>query len=215
MRCFSVCFLLFLCNPSVSQDFRWVNDYVRKTTDEWDGKTFQIPVIQGEVEHIQCRVRTQSLDTYKLSILDDYFHAETTNTTTVGTAPDEYAVVNITVNIDNPDNIDDKEIECQKENKDAIFLVTRAFVRDPSLPCDPCNGTEYDKSTAIKLRRPGNQSTHQDVQESLFEKLKITQNYTAMFILDLMGLCVAVKRKNTWIQHLFQPFSSSLSLSFT
>ena len=174
----SVCFYL-LVNPVISQDFSWKNDYIIKPTSGWDGQTYLIPVIEGEIELIQCRVRAERDENYRLTIkYSEDFHANTTNTISVGTAPDEYSVVNITLNIDNPEDIDNKEIMCLKENGESIYLVIKAFVRDPSLPCDPCNGTEYDKSTSIKLRRPANQVIEKDVGEALLEKINNKFGYT-------------------------------------
>merc|ERR1711953_1344183 len=87
-------FLLIFSKSIVSQDISWVNEFVRKPTSDWDGSTYLIPVIEGETELIQCRVRAENILTLKYS---QDFHANTTNTTSVGTPPDEYSVVNITL----------------------------------------------------------------------------------------------------------------------
>ena len=73
----------------------------------------------------------------------------------MGTGPDEYSVVNITVNIENQDEIDNKEIECLKENYDYIGLGFDVFFRDPSSPCDSCDGTEETKKAGKPDNRGG------------------------------------------------------------
>lgn len=179
----SICFCL-LFRLVDSQDFTWENDFIEKptATGDWDGKTYHIPVIEGEIEEIQCQVRAEKEENYTLSLkYSQDFNANISNTISMGTPPDEYSVVDIILNIDNPEDIDDKKILCLKENSDAIYLVIRAFVRDPSLPCDPCNGTQYDKSTSIKLRRVGDQITEKEVEVSFFEKIRKKLGYTDNF----------------------------------
>ena len=136
-------------------------------------------MIEGEIEEIQCQVRAEKEENYTLFLkYSQDFNANISNTISIGTPPEEYSVVDIILNIDNPEDIDNKKILCLKENSDAIYLVIRAFVRDPSLPCDPCNGTEYDKSTSIKLRRVGDQITEKEVEVSFFEKVRKKLGYT-------------------------------------
>jgi len=183
-------FLFFLVfnKPVVSQEFLFENDYITNSTSGLDGSTFLIPVLEGEVEEIQCKVSAEKDEKFELSWLYYGFNATTTDTVTVGQVGAEYAVSNITVIIDNVD-IDSMIVTCFKLNGAPLRLEFVVFVEDPSIPCNPCNGTEYDNSTSIKLRRPGKQITqNQDILKSLERKLIQKYDYTEDgIIIDLYG----------------------------
>lgn len=181
-------FFLVFNKPVVSQEFLFENDYITNSTSGLDGSTFLIPVLEGEVEEIQCKVSAEKDEKFELSWLYYGFNATTTDTVTVGQVGAEYAVSNITVIIDNVD-IDSMIVTCFKLNGAPLRLEFVVFVEDPSIPCNPCNGTEYDNSTSIKLRRPGKQITqNQDILKSLERKLIQKYDYTEDgIIIDLHG----------------------------
>lgn len=190
-------FFLIFNKPVVSQEFLFENNYITKATSGSDGSAYLIAVREDEVEEIQCKVSAETDEKYELSWLYDGFNATTSTTVTVGEVGAEYAVSNITVIIDNPEDIDNMEITCLKENGAPIGLEFGVFVKDPSIPCNPCNGTEYDTSTLIKLRRPGKQITqNQDILESLEKKLIQKYDYTKDgVVIDLHGNVCGCKKK--------------------
>ena len=117
--------------------FFWENDYVGKPVNFYHGAAYQIPVIEGEQVVIHCRVRAVSEDTYTIIWDYEHFHANTTGYTVLvnNTVGDEYAQDTITVNIDNPADIDDKDVICSWENgqfSDTITLQFKVFVPDSS-----------------------------------------------------------------------------------
>ena len=73
-----MCLLLLFSKPVVSQSFSWVNEFVIKPTSDWDGSTYIIPAIEGEVELIQCQIKAERDKNYILSVLYDRFHANIT-----------------------------------------------------------------------------------------------------------------------------------------
>merc|ERR1719479_123922 len=46
--------------------FFWENDYVGKPVNFYHGAAYQIPVIEGEIVEIQCKVRAVSEDSYTI-----------------------------------------------------------------------------------------------------------------------------------------------------
>ena len=109
--------------------FFWANDYVGKPVNFYHGAAYQIPVIEGEIVEIQCKVRAVSEDSYSIIWDYEHFHANTTGKTVLvnNTNGDEYAQDTITVNIDNPADIDDKDIICSWENGKFSDTITLQF----------------------------------------------------------------------------------------
>ena len=109
------------------QGFFWKNDYLVQPAR--DGDASEIPVIEGEIEEIQCFVRVDNVTT-KYTIIWDYesFNATNTNTSIVGAAGSEHAVSNLTVNIDNPADIDDEYVVCENKKADLIGLQFKVYV---------------------------------------------------------------------------------------
>jgi len=155
--------------------FFWSGDFVSKPNNFYHGAAIQIPVIEGEVVEIDCKVRAVSEDPY--TIIWDYenFHANTTGETVLmnNTAGDEFAVDTVEVNIDNPADIDDKDIICSWENgkfSDTISLQFKVYVvedeKNSSGPC--CEGVDY-----VRLVRPGQQRKEDaNMEEMIKEKAK-------------------------------------------
>ena len=150
---------LILINFAASEEerFFWENEFVSKPVNFYHGAAYQIPVIEGEIVEIQCKVRAVSEDPY--TIIWDYenFHANTTGKTVLvnNTDGDEFAQDTITVNIDNPADIDDKDIICSWENgkfSDTITLQFKVYVPDMenSQHCED----ECDGAVRLKLKRP-------------------------------------------------------------
>ena len=134
-------------------------------------------MIEGEELDIQCKVRAVSEDPY--TIIWDYenFNANTTGKTVLvnNTAGDEFAMDTITVNINNPAVIDDKDIICSWENgkfSDTISLQFKVYVEDKRKykrgACTVCRGAEY-----VKLVRPGKPKKEDaNMKEMIKEKAK-------------------------------------------
>merc|ERR1711936_539434 len=132
-------------------------------------------VIGGEVVEIQCKVRAVSEDRYTIIWDFENFNANTTGKTVLvnNTAGDEFAVDTATVNIDNPVDIDDKDIICSWENgkfSDTISLQFKVYVEDKSPgTCPVCNGADH-----VKLVRPGKEKKKEDanMEETIKEKAR-------------------------------------------
>ena len=69
-----------LVNLTISEEdrFFWENDYAGKPVNFYPGAAYQIPVVEGEIVEIKCKVRAVSEDRY--TIIWDYenFHSNTT-----------------------------------------------------------------------------------------------------------------------------------------
>merc|ERR1719411_1479352 len=149
-------FILFDFAASEEDRFFWVNNYVGKPVNFYHGAAYQIPVIEGETVDIKCKVRAVSEDPY--TIIWDYenFHANTTGRTVLvnNTAGDEFAQDTITVNIDNPADIDDQDIICSWENgkfSDTITLQFKVYIPDNnSAHCE----NECEGGVELRLKRP-------------------------------------------------------------
>jgi len=174
---FAVIFSCPRLSTSEEERFFWSADFVSKPNNYYHGAPSQIPVIGGEVVEIQCQVRAVSEDPY--SIIWDYenFNANTTGKTILvnNTAGDEFAVDTVTVNIDNPAVIDDKDIICSWENgkfSDTISLQFKVYVvedKSKKGTCSVCEGAEH-----VKLVRPGKEEKKEDanMKEKIKEKAK-------------------------------------------
>merc|ERR1712183_331038 len=171
---FSVVLLCPSLSTSEEERFFWSAEFVSKPNNFYHGAPSQIPVIGGEEVEIQCQVRAVSEDPY--TIIWDYenFNATTTGKTVLvnNTAGDEFAVDTITVNINNPAVIDDKDIICSWENgkfSDTISLQFKVYVEDKSKgTCPVCDGGEH-----VKLVRPGKpRKEDANMQEMIKEKAK-------------------------------------------
>ena len=128
----------FAANPE--ERFFWENEDVCKPVNFYHGAAYQIPVIEGEIVEISCKIRAVSEEPY--SIIWDYenFHANTTGKTVLvnNTDGDEYAQDTITVTIDNPAVIDDNII-CSWENgkfSDTITLQFKVYIPDKLVSSD-------------------------------------------------------------------------------
>jgi len=169
--------VLFCTRLSTTEEdrFFWSGNFVSKPNNFYHGAAIQIPVIEGEQVEIDCKVRAVSEDPY--TIIWDYenFHANTTGKTVLknNTAGDEFAVDTIEVDIDNPADIDDKDIICSWENgkfSDTISLQFKVYVvedeKNSSGPC--CEGVDY-----VRLVRPGQQRKEDaNMEEMIKEKAK-------------------------------------------
>ena len=178
---------LISITASHEERFFWENDYVGKPVNFYHGAAYQIPVIEGEIVDIQCKVRAVSEDPY--TIIWDYenFHANTTGKTVLvnNTDGDEYAQDTITVTIDNPADIDDRDIICSWENgkfSDTITLQFKVYVRDNYDSDDTCEGDiqchhndsddTCEGAGQLKLRRPVIQKKEDiNLEEKIKQKL--------------------------------------------
>ena len=130
MLCQAILFTILLNFAASEEDrFFWENDYVGKPVNFYHGAAYQIPVIEGEKVVILCKVRAVSEDSYKIIWDYESFHATTTGKTVLvnNTSGDEFAQDTITVNIDNPTDIDDKDIICSWENGQFSDTITLQF----------------------------------------------------------------------------------------
>ena len=157
--------------------FFWENEHLVKPIPYIGGAEFKIAVIAEKVVEIKCKVRVDADEIYNIRWDYDGFNANNTGTFIVGAVGSEYAVSTVTINIDNPGEIDDKNVFCMKENGETISLRFKVFVHDSNVPCGACNGTEH-----VKLRRWGNKKTQdEDLQEgfkqNLIKMLKKEENF--------------------------------------
>jgi len=169
--------VLFCTRPSTTEEdrFFWSGNFVSKPNNFYHGAAIQIPVIEGEQVEIDCKVRAVSEDPYTIIWDFENFHANTTGKTVLknNTAGDEFAVDTIEVDIDNPADIDDKDIICSWENgkfSDTISLQFKVYVvedeKNSSGPC--CEGVDY-----VRLVRPGQQRKEDaNMEEMIKEKAK-------------------------------------------
>lgn len=151
-------FLIFFCSHPVESQypgFFWKHDYLVKPKE---GFGRQIAVREGEVVMVQCYVRSDA-DDYTIDWAFEDFHANSSSTFRDG---NEYSVSNLIVHIDNPDDIDEKEVTCLKTtNGDTIDLQFKVFVND-SVNC----GKE------INLSRWKNRTTEDgELQNALLQSL--------------------------------------------
>lgn len=159
-------------------DFYLENEYLVKP---FQGAELQIPVIEGEVVEIKCKVELGANLTY--NIRWDYFgfNGTNSNTSITGHVGDEHAVSTVTLNIGKPAKIDEKKIGCMKANYKTIYLQFIVYTNDSNAnACGQCNGRE-----PIKLKRFGNKeilvpSLKKGFEEKLEEKLE--QNYDNIHI---------------------------------
>lgn len=153
-------FLIFFCSHPVDSQhpdvFFWKNDHL---VEQKEGFGRQIAVIEGEDVIVQCYVRSDA-DDYKIDWAFKDFHAKSSSTFRDGDG-NEYAVSNLTVHINNPDDIDGKKVTCLKKNGDWIDLQFKVFV-DDSVNC----GKE------INLNRWKNRTTEDALLQSLIKRLK-------------------------------------------
>ena len=122
-----------------------------------------------------------SLHKITLDYNNEVFHAYTGKTVLVtNTDGDEYAQNNLTVRIDRPAVIDNKDITCSWGNgkfSDNIRLKFKVFVSDTTLNnsqhCERCEG-----GVEKVLRRPGIQKKEDSNLEEMI-KQKVMQEYNA------------------------------------
>jgi len=149
-------------------DFFWENEYLVKPVPYFQGAELKMPVIEGEVVKIKCKVRLGVNVTYNIRWRYSDFDGNNTPTTITGNGGAELAVSTVTLNIDKPAKIDEKTIGCMKKNSDTIDLQFIVYVKDSNVPCGPCYGKE-----PIKLKRWANKKTlDQSLQKAYAEKLK-------------------------------------------
>lgn len=150
------------------QKFYFENKYLVKPKNYTDGTVFKIPVIEGEIVTIQCFVRANRDAKYTIDWDYEFFNATYSGTSIVGEVGAEHAVSNLTVFIDKPADIDQKEVACMKETGKTIALEFQVYVHDSNVPCKPCDGTKE-----IKLRRWGNKKTENEDLRKTFEETLI------------------------------------------
>ena len=105
---------------------------------------------------------------------------------------DEYAQDTITVNIDRPADIDDKDIICSWENgkfSDTITLQFKVYVpayySDNSQHCDKCQHGVH-----LKLKRPGIQKKEDiNLEEKIKQKVMREYNVADVFIDSYNYIC--------------------------
>lgn len=201
MKTIAVFLLFCIRNQAEEERFFWENDYVGKPVNFYHGAAYQIPVIEGERVDIQCKVRAVSEDIY--TIIWDYenFHANTTGKTVLvnNTDGDEYAQDTITVTIDNPADIDDRDIICSWENakfSDTITLQFKVYVPDDldnSQHCERC-----DDGVQLKLKRPKIQKKEDiNLQEEMKQKVMRKYNISDVFIDSNDYICACKLSKST------------------
>ena len=191
---------LISIKASYEERFFWENDYVGKPVNFYHGAAYQIPVIKGEIVGIQCKVRAVSEDPY--TIIWDYenFHANTTGKTVLvnNTDGDEYAQDTITVNIDNPADIDDRDIICSWENgkfSDTITLQFKVYVPDDLENSEHCETCEH--GIQLKLKRPEIEKKEDvNLEETIKQKVIREYNVTDVFI-DTNGYIFGFKSPRT------------------
>ena len=142
------------------------NEYLVGPIRNRQGTLFKIPVLEREVVTVQCKFSANAFPKHKIDWQYEDFNASNTRTTIVGAIDGvEYAVSNLTVFIDKPAAIDEKEALCTQEKGGSISLQFIAYINDSNVACGPCDGKEQ-----IKLRRWGNQ-TNEDLQKALSDTL--------------------------------------------
>ena len=192
----TITILVIFCTTNRAEEdrFFWENDYVGKPVNFYHGAAYQIPVIKGEIVGIQCKVRAVSEDPY--TIIWDYenFHANTTGKTVLvnNTDGDEYAQDTITVNIDNPADIDDRDIICSWENgkfSDTITLQFKVYVPDDLENSEHCETCEH--GIQLKLKRPEIQQREDiNLEEEIKHKAMRKYNSSDVFIDSNDYICV-------------------------
>ena len=193
---------LILIKLTVSEEerFFWENDYVGKPVNFYHGAAYQIPVIEGEMVEIQCKVRAVSEDPYTIIWDFENFHANTTGKTVLvnNTAGDEFAQDTITVNIDNAADIDDQDIICSWENgkfSDTITLQFKVYVPDDLDNIDDDDTCEGDGQ--LKLKRPAIQKKEDlNLEEEIKEKVLRDYNVGDVFI-DSEGFISGCRQATT------------------
>lgn len=186
---------------SEEERFFWENDYVGKPVNFYHGAAYQIPVIEGETVDIQCKVRAVSEDIY--TIIWDYenFHANTTGKTVLvnNTDGDEYAQDTITVTIDNPADIDDRDIICSWENakfSDTITLQFKVYVPDNSDNSQHCGRCKGDLQ--LKLKRAYRQKNEDiNLEEKIIQKVMRKYNVGDVFVDSNDYICACKPRSPT------------------
>merc|ERR1712119_165073 len=197
--------VIFFCpRPSTAEEerFFWSAEFVSKPDNYYHGAPSQIPVIGGEVVDIQCQVRAVSEDPYTIIWDYEYFNATTTGKTILvnNTAGDEFAVDTISVNINNPAVIDDRDIICSWENgkfSDTISLQFKVYVEDKSKgTCPVCDGGEH-----VKLVRPGKpRKEDANMEEMIKEKAKKIygkSGFSEIFIDSKGSVCCCKPKPST------------------
>ena len=203
--------LLIILNFAASEEerFFWENEDVGKPVNFYHGAAYQIPVIEGEIVKIHCKVRAVSEHPYTIIWDFENFHANTTGKTVLvnNTDGDEYAQDTITVNIDNPADIDDKDIICSWENgqfSDTITLQFKVYVPDQLENCDSCEG-----EVELKLKRPAIQKK-EDINLEEKIKQKVMREYNVKDVLidsnDYIFACnppTSTTTNWTWLYSIF------------
>ena len=151
-----------------------------------------IPVIEGELLKVTCKVRAISDSPYQITVYYDDFNANSTGMIEEEIAGDKYVKEDINVNIDNSAAIDGKEILCEinEPTEDTIGLLFKAYVMDKvdvsSQVCSDCDGI-----VTLTLRKPTIQKKEEaKLEEKLEEKLKKEYGATNVNI-DSKGVVTA------------------------
>ena len=178
------------------ENFFWENDYVSEPINSYHAD--QVPVIDGEIVEIDCKVRAESeSDDFRISPNIGKFNANYTGTKVNSEDGVKYAHRTITVNIDNPEDIDNEEIICNLENGDnvivnSISLQFKVYVLNDTYNaqhCDKCKG-----DVQIKLRRPKPRKVDKRLEKDIIRKVKRNYNVRdrvpGVFIDSYDNVCV-------------------------
>merc|ERR1711936_264567 len=159
-----------------------------------------IPVIEGELLKVTCKVRAISDSPYQITVYHDDFNANSTGMIQEKIAGDKYVKEVINVNIDNSSAIDGKEILCEVNEPflDTISILFKAYVMDPIKVPKKCRKTA---KVNITLRKPIKQKKEdKKLEEKLKEKLEREYGATDVNIDDDDGV-VSAKVKFSNLGH--------------
>jgi len=193
----SIVFAILAFIPmTASQEERFFmeNEDVCPPVNFYPGASYQIPVIEGEIVEIHCKIRAVSEDPYEIIWDYENSHANTTGKTVLvnNTDGDEYAQDTITVNIDNPGYIDDKDIICSWENgkfSDTITLQFKVYVPDKLDNSQHCGRCEGD--VQLKLKRPEIQKKEDNnLDEKIKQKVMREYGVTDVYIDSNGYICI-------------------------
>ena len=163
-----------ICSHRVIVSFErtsWTGSYLVEPEDLLPDQTYRdVPVIEGDQEVFQCKVRVLEKDPLGSKITWDgqkHFNVSTSGERRIETSEDGvtkyYAVDDITVSIVDAAAIDEKSIWCDYGTPTIANtqLLFQAFVPGrsdfPHDLCESCNGTEY-----FKLSKATNKNTNVD-----------------------------------------------------
>ena len=211
---------------SKTSPFSWTGSYLVEPEDLPSDQTYRdIPVIEGDQEVVQCKVRVLQGDPQHYKINWDgrnHFNASTSGERRIETSEDGiikyYAVENITVNIVDAAAIDEKSIWCEygeglnlPANTELLF---KAFVPGgsdfPQALCESCNGEEYFQLSKATNRKTDSLSFQ--MKEMIREKVMNKYGATDVKI-DSDGSVCGCRRNNDCYQSQSQSPEEALRCS--